>query len=325
MSPSPFNAATAREHLAAIRLGTAEPGIHDTDIHLDYDPTKIVELGTKLVATQSLDTIERLAVHEQVLIAALDAGDVPSATKQFQALQQQFPVKSSIRMQRLQGLIKEAEKDYAGAQAIYEAAVQEDETNVTIHKRLIGLLVSQGKRAEAIEKLVVYVDAFMQDVEGWAELASLYLAENLIPQAAFCLEEILVLRPQNHLYHIRYADVTYTLGKFDVALKHYCAALELCRDNTRALYGMRLASDAVLRSRAKDSASSSPATKRGKGGMVVVKEKDDGERDFVTEDTLQALKKLAGDRLVDVYERNGNSGTRSTTILKAWLQTGEQA
>jgi hypothetical protein len=55
--------------------------------------------------------------------------------------------------------------------------------------------------------------------------------------------------PYNHLYHQRYAEVSYTEGSMeglDLARKHFATALKLNPDNVRALYGLCWVSRAGL-------------------------------------------------------------------------------
>ncbi len=59
-------------------------------------------------------------------------------------------------------------------------------------------------------------------------------------QAGFCLEELILLQPQNHFYHLKYAEILYTNDNIPVALKQFCRVLELCEDNIRALCGIKL-------------------------------------------------------------------------------------
>ena len=47
--------------------------------------------------------------------------------------------------------------------------------------------------------------------------------------------------PYHHLYHQRYAEVSYTEGSMEgmeLARKHFATALKLNPDNVRALYGL---------------------------------------------------------------------------------------
>lgn len=52
---------------------------------------------------------------------------------------------------------------------------------------------------------------FMMDLDAWAELADIYLAQGMYQQAAFCQEELITGAPHNYLHHLRYAEVRASL------------------------------------------------------------------------------------------------------------------
>jgi tetratricopeptide (TPR) repeat protein len=133
----------------------------------------------------------------------------------------------------------EGKKDFAAAMDIYAELLKHDENDINTRKRVTAILMQTDKKG-AIESLVEYLDTYMHDHEAWSQLASLYLDLSMYKQAAFCYEELLLLRPLNHLSHIQFADVQYTLKNYPLALKHYCRAFELCDDNVRSHYGILL-------------------------------------------------------------------------------------
>lgn len=51
---------------------------------------------------------------------------------------------------------------------------------------------------------------FMIDQDAWNELCDLYLSEQEYAKAAFCMEELILQNPHNHLFHLRFADIKYT-------------------------------------------------------------------------------------------------------------------
>lgn len=51
------------------------------------------------------------------------------------------------------------------------------------------------KRSEAITALVQLLDSSPTDPEAWAELADVYVAQGMYPQAIFALEEVLLITP----------------------------------------------------------------------------------------------------------------------------------
>jgi tetratricopeptide (TPR) repeat protein len=249
----------------------------------------------------------------------LDTGNLAVAKSQLKIIQSKFPATSS-RVFRLTGMVAEAEGNDDRALAIYRSALENDENSPPIRKRVIALQWASGDRTLAIESLVRYLDTYMQDFEGWMELSSMYLAEGLYQQAAFCVEELIVMRPSDHLLHIRYADIMRTLGKDELALKYYCSALEISKDQTRALYGLRLVTSSLIE----------------KGGVHHAKGKAGGAKevalleelgDVPSLETLKALHKLAGDRLTALYDESAKeassagkkAATELHTIVKSWL------
>jgi len=77
------------------------------------------------------------------------------------------------------------------------------------------------------------------------ELSELYILEQDYNKAAFCMEELLLHNPHNHLYHLRNGDIRYTMGGFDqleTAEQFYSQAVKLAPSNMRALFGLLLTS-----------------------------------------------------------------------------------
>ena len=117
--------------------------------------------------------------------------------------------------------------------------------------RKISILKAQGRTVEAIKELTDYLKIFMADTEGWQELSDLYIGEQDYNKAAFCVEELILHNPHNHLLHQRYADIRYTQGGYDnieLARAYYCQSLKLNPNNIRALYGVYLASTNIAAS-----------------------------------------------------------------------------
>ncbi|KAI8929583.1 hypothetical protein BC831DRAFT_443296 [Entophlyctis helioformis] len=283
---------------------------------LFYDPSIVLELGTTLLArhASSLPAIERFAITEQVFVAALDTGDTQLAKRMLDTITAAFPPAKSIRSQRLNGQYLETLGDHERAFDLYQAALDADEANGALWKRCIARFISMGDRERAIEALVGYVDRFMQDAEGWMMLAKLYADACRFQQAAFCLEEVLVLRPSSPLHQVRYAEVVASLGRLHTAVKYYSSALELLEDHVRALYGLRAVTAMLLKQY--EAAESAGAT-----GAMAVDKLAERSQDIepIPKDTLVMLHELAGERLAAVYERQGKKGAELTSVVKTWL------
>lgn len=78
-------------------------------------------------------------------------------------------------------------------------------------KRQIAMVKARGKVLDAINLLNDYLQIFCGDMEAWQELAELSISCSMLKQASFCYEELILIAPQNHHFHIRYAEVKETL------------------------------------------------------------------------------------------------------------------
>ncbi|KAF5286845.1 hypothetical protein FQA39_LY00378 [Lamprigera yunnana] len=192
---------------------------------------------------------EKFSVLEQVCVAALDCYHIPTVDYCIKLLSNEFP--HSMRVKKYCAMRFEAQERYDDALKVLESIIKKDETNSAPRKRKIAILKAQGKNIEAIKELVDYLKIFMADTEGWQELSDLYLNEQDYNKAAFCVEELILHNPHNHLLHQRYADIRYTQGGYDnleLARTYYCQALNLNQNNLRALYGIYLASSNIAAS-----------------------------------------------------------------------------
>lgn len=184
---------------------------------------------------------ERYLVLEQVCIAAADVNRMDLIDRCLYNLNCEFP--GSLRVKRLQVLKLELTEKFDEALRFLDDLCKVDETNAAPRKKRIAILKGRGHTAEAIKELTEYLKKFMSDEEAWQELSELYLSEQEYAKAAFCMEEVILISPHNHLYHQRYAEIKYTQGGYDnleIARSHYCLALKLSPNSMRALYGLFL-------------------------------------------------------------------------------------
>ncbi|XP_004431318.2 PREDICTED: ER membrane protein complex subunit 2 isoform X1 [Ceratotherium simum simum] len=208
---------------------------------------QIVEVGEELIneyASKLGDDI--WIIYEQVMIAALDYGRDDLALFCLQELRRQFP--GSHRVKRLTGMRFEAMERYDDAIQLYDRILQEDPTNTAARKRKIAIRKAQGKNVEAIRELNEYLEQFVGDQEAWHELAELYINEHDYAKAAFCLEELMMTNPHNHLYCQQYAEVKYTQGgleNLELSRKYFAQALKLNNRNMRALFGLYMSASHI--------------------------------------------------------------------------------
>lgn len=185
-------------------------------------------------------------VYEQVCKAAYDCQRLDIAEDCIRALNKQFP--DSLRVRILLGMRLEMLENYDEALKVYDAVLSKDKSNWAAQKRKIAILKAQGKITDAIKELADYLKKFMSDQEGWLELCDLYIQEQEYNKAAFCLEELILFNPHNHLYHQRYAEIRYTQGGIDnmeLARAYFSQAIKINPNNLRALYGLCIAASNI--------------------------------------------------------------------------------
>ncbi|XP_062836159.1 ER membrane protein complex subunit 2 isoform X1 [Anolis carolinensis] len=208
---------------------------------------QIVEVGEELINEYAAKLGDDIwIIYEQVMIAALDCSRDDLAVFCLQELRRQFP--GSHRVKRLTGMRFEAMERYDDAIQLYDRILQEDSTNTAARKRKIAIRKAQGKNAEAIRELNEYLEQFVGDQEAWHELAELYINEHDYAKAAFCLEELMMTNPHNHLYCQQFAEVKYTQGgleNLELSRKYFSQALKLNNRNMRALFGLYMSASHI--------------------------------------------------------------------------------
>ncbi|KAJ8942242.1 hypothetical protein NQ318_003089 [Aromia moschata] len=180
---------------------------------------------------------EKHIVLEQVCIAAVDCFRLNIAQRCVQELYKDFPSSSRVRI--LESMVYEADENvenYNKTLQILNDIISQDSTNSAAKKE-------KNRNTES--------PCFMADVEAWQELSEMYINEHDYSKAAFCIEELILHNPHNHLLHQRYADIKYTQGgleNLEMARTYYYQALKLNPNNIRALYGIYLTTTALLNS-----------------------------------------------------------------------------
>ncbi|NWR92150.1 EMC2 protein, partial [Furnarius figulus] len=114
-------------------------------------------------------------------------------------------------------------------------------------KRKIAIRKAQGKNLEAIREL----NEYLEQAAYSCKKMSLFFVFLSYAKAAFCLEELMMTNPHNHLYCQQYAEVgfrslsflqvKYTQGgleNLELSRKYFAQALKLNNRNMRALFGL---------------------------------------------------------------------------------------
>ncbi|EFN53747.1 hypothetical protein CHLNCDRAFT_136338 [Chlorella variabilis] len=202
----------------------------------------VVRYGAELLSrhARKVDADEMWEVHEQVAVAAMEAGCKQLALRLVQNVHKRFP--EGARASRLTGMYFEMMGTPGEAEELYKKELEKDPANAIILKRMVGLRRGQGDLAGAAELLKQYLAVHTTDWVAWEEAADLYLHLQMYQQAAFCLEELLLHQPTDVGRHLLLADALYTMGgahNWRAARTQYSGVIEMTKgQNLRALYGV---------------------------------------------------------------------------------------
>jgi len=254
---------------------------------------EITELGECLILEHGNKLGDELwTIYEQVFLASIDCRKMDLATMCLRELKTQFP--KSIRVEKLNAMRLEAFDKYEEAEQIYSKILEAEPANAVVRKRLVAILKAQNRVGEAIKELNEYLKKFMSDQEAWTELAELYISQQDHKKAKFCMEELILMNPHNHLFHQRYAEILYTLGgneNMEKARKYFAQALKLDNNNMRALFGFFLAS-AQLANTSKEAKTKKENSKFAAWAATQVNERYQSVSQAQEEDNLSGLENM---------------------------------
>jgi len=256
-------------------------------------PERVVAAGTALLGPDvrrsgGLGPSERLAVLEQLCLAAIDVGGggMELAERCLAEIRKSVP-DDSARYRRLLGLCLEAAGDLSGAAQEYDDLLASNPSNVLALKRKYCILRAQpGKEVPAREALHVLLESSGGDPASWAELGRLAQEAGDYRSAAYAWEEVVLACPLSADVHRTLGELYATLGglaNLRLARKHLAQSLDLDPANTRALYALVAAASAYL-----DELDRASKSKRGA--------EEDG-----AEEVARELVKFGAEQLVKQY------------------------
>lgn len=272
---------TVADDVAVLSQATSEPSISTLKkIFASLRRTNMVcskfvaKYGWKVV--RATDDLERWTVVEQVAVAALSVGDFELARECIQLLIVQFP--KSFRVKRLLAMQHEAKGEFVEALELYDAILAEQPADTATLKRKACLCRAKGDRGSAVVALNGILSGSsgaMGDASTWMELAEIYLENSEHAEAAYCLEELVLLDPHNCHHHNRLADVYYTIGGVESLLrarKHYTMSLnyQSAESNYRALIGLIYTCQALASSASSSSSTSSSSSSSSSGSSSTI-------------------------------------------------------
>ena len=186
-------------------------------------------------------------VYEYLVLSSLDCSHYEITKSAVSKLSKRFP--KSTRVLVLKGMLLEAQGMTEEVLAFYEEIKAKEPLNRECRRRKVAVYKSKRQNKLAIQELCDYLSLFIVDTEAWLELCDLYIIEQDLYNAGFCVEELILTNPLNYLNHLKYAEICFTKGEeyWDNAAKHYTKVLTQNRDSLRALYGIVLTFYSIMK------------------------------------------------------------------------------
>ncbi|PWY77147.1 tetratricopeptide repeat domain protein [Aspergillus sclerotioniger CBS 115572] len=224
---------------------------------------------------------ENYSVIEQLLFSCLRAGDDKSALLCTEQLGARFGA-TDDKVTGLRGLYEEATADNQSTLEKclqeYDLVLSENPMNLPIQKRRIALLRSLSRPTDAISSLINLLDAVPTDAEAWCELADLYHSQGMSSQAAFCLEEALLIVPNAWNIHAFLGELLYSgaissdtgdcFQLLEGSIHRFCRSIELCTDYLRGFYGLVLATSLLGRKQRLDNHSQDQSSAQTRSSLT---------------------------------------------------------
>mmetsp|Transcript_1754 Transcript_1754/g.2416 ORF Transcript_1754/g.2416 Transcript_1754/m.2416 type:complete len:296 (+) Transcript_1754:172-1059(+) len=228
------------DHLSVMRFLRAQE-IRDPDTTLRHGKAL---LGEDLSKRSVGDESARLACLEQVCLAALDIQDHTLAEKCLSQLRL-VTGKEAIRFRMLLARCLEAAGEGEEALAIYDDVLKTHPANLLAMKRKYCLAEEPQERMELLNQ---YLEQNSSDAAAWYEMCQLRKELGDFRGAAYCMEEVILSSPMDAPAHVELAECFASCGEYRLARKHMAQALELDATNTRAMFGLVMASNGFLES-----------------------------------------------------------------------------
>ena len=237
----PHGSSPPLQHIVALLRALRQSKIRRSDLVAKYGDTLLKAIHGSFYSGQYVGNIEVWSVYEQIFVAALDVGNETLASDCLKPLKKKFP--ESLRVKKLTGMQYEYQGEYKRARILYDTLLATNPGELSILKRLVAAFKGEGDLVRAVEELHNILKIFYHDQQLWEELAEIHLSMGDFPSAAFCFEELILLGPGVGAYHLRLADIYYSMGDIENCLKarkHYTMSLNVqCgRLNLRAMYGL---------------------------------------------------------------------------------------
>lgn len=180
---------------------------------------------------------EGLDILQTTFEAALNINQIDFATDALELLKKNPIGDQSSRYKMLLGLYFECIDDFDEAISIYQEILEEKPFYKDALKRYVAISKSLGALDKAIKWLNHYLTLHPMDLDARIELVDLYSSVGQYTSANISAEELILLQPNNWMFHLKYADTLCRCNQYNLARKHYAKSFNI-KETLRGALGL---------------------------------------------------------------------------------------
>lgn len=189
----------------------------------------VLEFGIKLMSNSTdISKLENFTILEEFYLSALECKAFDWADLALLMINKQIP--RSPKSIRYLAMFKEAKGELQEAKNLYRELIKSNPEDPAGYRRLAAFLRDSNLKDEAIETLNWGLKMNMADTQSWFELAEIYVSNMNYTKAAYWFEEVLLQKPTNYVYNLKYGELMYSIGGGDnliLARKYFSKAVAL--------------------------------------------------------------------------------------------------
>jgi tetratricopeptide (TPR) repeat protein len=123
---------------------------------------------------------------------------------------------------------------------IYKALIKTNQEDKATLRQYLSFMKLQCEPKAYIDYINEYLTVYMDDIDVWYELADIYISNNNLNKAIFCLEEVILHHPNNYKVYNKIGDLLASFNNSESAnsaIKYYCQSA-LIKPTPAAFWGM---------------------------------------------------------------------------------------
>jgi tetratricopeptide (TPR) repeat protein len=132
------------------------------------------------------------------------------------------------------------EENLSKAIKIYKALIKSNQEDKATLREYLTFMKLQCEPKTYIEHVNEYLEVYMDDFDVWYELADIYISNNNLNKAIFCLEEVILHHPNNYKIYNKIGDLLASFNNSESAnnaIKYYSQSA-LIKPTPAAFWGI---------------------------------------------------------------------------------------